>query len=141
MSISLNLLYDQVQKIKINATYTEEILFSNNGADTTLTVPNMAKYDAIKFWHARTNDFDLISECYIKYSELKAQKSIIIDYEGGGATITWNSDTSLTVHGGNEGYVRRAYGIIWPKAILYSFSYIIIYRLTQILFNSPFFWN
>ena len=136
MAISLKSLYDQVQSIKTKSgAYTEEVLFSGNGADTTLTVPNMSKYDAIRFYHARDNDFHLVSELCIKYSDLRGRR-VSIDYEGGEAAITWNSDTSLTVHGGAKGYVRRAYGIIWSKAILYSFSYIIIYRLTQILFNS-----
>ena len=136
MAISLKSLYDQVQSIKTKSgAYTEEVLFSGNGADTTLTVPNMSKYDAIRFYHARDNDFHLVSELCIKYSDLRGRR-VSIDYEGGEAAITWNSDTSLTVHGGEKGYVRRAYGIIWSKAILYSFSYIIIYRLTQILFNS-----
>lgn len=136
MAISLKSLYDQVQSIKTKSgAYTEEVLFSGNAADKTLTVPNMSKYDAIRFYHARDNDFHLISELCIKYSDLRGRR-VSIDYEGGEAAITWNSDTSLTVHGGAKGYVRRAYGIIWSKAILYSFSYIIIYRLTQILFNS-----
>ena len=117
MAISLKSLYDQVQNIRTNTgTYTEEILFSGNGADTTLTVPNMSKYDAIRFYHARNNDFHLISELCIKYSDLRGRR-VSIDYEGGEAAITWNSDTSLTVHGGAKGFVRRAYGIIWSKAI------------------------
>lgn len=136
MAISLKSLYDQVQSIRTKSgAYTEEILFSGNGADRTLTVPNMSKYDAIRFYHSRDNDFHLISELCIKYSDLRGRR-VSIDYEGGEAAITWNSDTSLTVHGGAKGYVRRAYGIIWSKAILYSFSYIILYRLTQILFDS-----
>lgn len=117
MAISLKSLYDQVQSIKTKSgAYTEEILFSGNGADTTLTVPNMSKYDAIRFYHARDNDFHLTTELCIKYSDLRGRR-VSIDYEGGEAAITWNSDTSLTVHGGAKGYVRRAYGIIWSKAI------------------------
>lgn len=140
MSISLKNLYDQVQNIKVNTgVYTEEILFSNNTADRTLTVPDMSIYDAIRFWHARGSDFAQIQEVTVIYNELKTAKTISIDYDPSTASVTWNSDTSLTLHGGDKGYVRRAIGIIWSKAILYSFSYIIIYRLTQILLDSPFF--
>ena len=138
MAISLKALYDQVQNIRTNTgTYTEENLFVNNGADRTITVPNMSKYNAIRFWHAREEgDFVGIQEVTVRYSDLKSVKKFTIDYDPGTATVTWNSDTSLTLHGGDKGYVRRGVGIIWSKAILYSFSYIILYRLTQILFDS-----
>ena len=137
MAISLKSLYDQVQSIKTNAgAYTEENLFVNNGADRTITVPDMSKYSAIRFWHAREGDFVSIQEVTVRYSDLKSVKKFTMDYDPGTATVTWNSDTSLTLHGGDKGYIRRAVGIIWSKAILYSFSYIILYRLTQILFDS-----
>lgn len=137
MAISLKALHDQVQSIKTNSgSYVEENLFVNNGADRTITVPNMSKYNAIRFWHAREGDFVLIQEVTVRYSDLKSVKKFSMDYDTGTATVTWNSDTSLTLHGGDKGFVRRGVGIIWSKAILYSFSYIIIYRLTQILFDS-----
>ena len=119
MAISLKALYDQVQNIRTNTgTYTEENLFVNNGADRTITVPNMSKYNAIRFWHAREEgDFVGIQEVTVRYSDLKSVKKFTIDYDPGTATVTWNSDTSLTLHGGDKGYVRRGVGIIWSKAI------------------------
>lgn len=87
--------------------YQEVILYTGDNYDGNINVQNIKYFKTLRATARRESVHRNNITFYV--SDL-IQAPIVIDIEGGGGTITYVSDTQLTIHGG-KGYFLEIIGI------------------------------